>query len=138
MVSLERNIYILKQSNGTIWNFLFDNRLGIVYKILKGKMWSNYSTLTKATTGNFSVNLLPNDKICLVYEDLNGNLIMNLYDHKKWSSYYLIENDEKEKIDNYFKTLFYKDELFLFYSIYNKTTNILTIVSQLLNSEDNQ
>lgn len=137
MVSLERNMYILKQSNGTIWNFLFDKRLGIVYKILRGEMWSNYITLTKATTGNFSVNLLPNDNICLVYEDLNGNLIMNLYDHKEWNSYYLIENDKKEKIEIYFKTLFYKDKLFLFYSIYNKNTNMLTIVSQLVDERGN-
>lgn len=137
MVSLERNIYILKQSNGTIWNFSFDKRLGIVYKTLKRKMWSNYSTLTKATTGNFSVNLLPNDNICLIYEDLDGNLIMNLYNYKKWNSYYLIENDEKEKIDIYFKTLFYKNELFLFYSIYNKNTNILTIVSQIVDERGN-
>ncbi|GAA0084422.1 hypothetical protein UT300007_08610 [Clostridium sp. CTA-7] len=137
MASLEKNVYILKQSNGTIWNFLFDKRFGIVYKILKGEMWANYNTLTRATTGNFSVNLLPNDNICLVYEDLDGNLIMNLYDHKKWNSYYLIENDEKEKIDIYFKTLFYKNELFLFYSIYNKNTNILTIVSQLVDERGN-
>lgn len=135
MVSIEKNIYFLKQSDGTIWNFLLDEKLGIVYKIYKENKWTNITILTRKTTGKYSVDLLPDDTICLIYENFNGQLIMKLYANNKWSSYYIIENQSYKKIDIYFKTIFHKNNLLLFYSIYNKETNILTINSHIIDKK---
>ncbi|WP_300382058.1 hypothetical protein [Clostridium sp.] len=132
MASLKQNVYIIKQSEGTIWHFSYDKKFGIIYEICKNDIWSNYNILTKATTNNFSVDLLSNDDICIVYEDLDGNIILNLYDNIKWKSSYLIKNDKNSKIKIYFKTTFFKNSLLLFYSIYNSITNTLTIVSQII------
>ncbi|GAA0117911.1 hypothetical protein ACV3P7_09115 [Clostridium perfringens] len=132
MVSVEQNTYVLKQSDGTIWNFLYDEIFGIMYKICKRNVWSNYIVFTNKTTGKFSVTLLPNDNISIIYEDLHGSLIMELFDNTKWSHFNLLENEDNEKFDIYFKTLFLKNDLLILYSIYNKCTNILTLVSQII------
>ena len=132
MVSVEQNTYVLKQSDGTIWNFLYDEIFGIMYKICKRNVWSNYIVFTNKTTGKFSVTILPNDNISIIYEDLHGNLIMELFDNTKWSHFNLLENEDNEKFDIYFRTLFLKNDLLILYSIYNKCTNILTLVSQII------
>ena len=137
MTSLEKNVCILKQSDSTIWDFSYDKKFGLIYETCKGDVWSNYNVLTKTSTGKFSVDLLSNDNICLVYEDLDENIIINLYDNIKWKSSYLIKNDKKSKIKIYFKTIAFKNNLILFYSIYNSNTNILTIVSRLIDENGN-
>ncbi|WP_066895208.1 hypothetical protein [Clostridium nigeriense] len=137
MVSIEQNIHILKQSNGSIWNFLYDKRLGITYKIYEKNKWSNIYILTKKTTGKYSVSLLPNDTICLIYENLSRQLVMKIYTNKKWSYNYIVKNQEYDEIDTYFKAIFIKNDLLLFCSIYNKYTNVLTINSYIIDNKYN-
>lgn len=137
MVSLEKNMYILKQSDSTIWKFSYDKNFGIIYETCRKDIWSDYNILTQTSTGNFSVDLLKDDKICLIYEDLDGNLIIYLYDNIKWQSHYISRNNKKNKINIYFKTLSFKNDLILFYSIYNSNSNILTIASQLIDENRN-
>lgn len=137
MTSVEKNIYVLKESNGTIWNFLYDKRLGITYKIYEENKWSNISILTKKTTGKYAINLLPNDTIYLIYENFNKQLIMKIYTNKKWSSNYIVKNLGNDEVDIYFKTIFIKNDLILFCSIYNKDTNVLTITSYIFDNKYN-
>jgi hypothetical protein len=135
MISVEKNLYFLKQSDGTIWNFAYDKRLGIIYKIYRDDKWLNYSVLTRETTGKYSAELLPNDKICIIYESLTGQLIMKLFNNSKWKSHYLVNTSDNEKIDIYFKTIVNNNNLFLFYSIYNKDKNIVSIYSNLIDEK---
>lgn len=137
MLGLEKKMYILKQSDGTIWNFKYDRERGIVYKTYKGEIWSNYSILIKAAKEKFSVAMLPNDSICVVYEDLNGNLMLYIFNHINWKVYYLISNGQEDIFNIYFRTVLYKNRLFLFYSIYDKDSNKITIGFQTINGTGN-
>ena len=137
MVSVEKNMSFLKQSDGTMWNFSYDKSLGIIYKIYKENKWSDYNLLTSKTKGKYSVTLLQNDTICIVYENLAGEVIMKLYTNDKWTRYYIITNNDKGKIDINFKTIVYENHLFIFFSVYNKDTNLVTIYSNLIDEEGN-
>lgn len=137
MISIKKDMYFLKQSDGTILNFAYDERLGIIYKIYQEDKWSNYSVLTRETTGKYSAELLQNDKICIIYESLTGQLIMKLFNNSKWKSHYLVTTSDNEKIDIYFKTIVNNNNLFLFYSIYNKDKNIVSIYSNLIDEKGN-
>lgn len=46
MVITNRNSYVIKQSDDTIWNFSFDINQGIIYKFFKDNAWSEYYFLT--------------------------------------------------------------------------------------------
>ena len=135
MVSVEKNMSFLKQSDGTMWNFSYDKNLGIIYKIYKENKWSNYDLLTSKTKGKYSVALLQNDTICVVYENFAGEVIMKLYTNEKWNHYYIVTNDDKVKIDVNFKTIVYENHLFIFFSVYNKDTNLVTIYSNLIDEK---
>ena len=134
---MEQNMYILKQSDGTIWSFKYDIERGIVYKTCKGEIWSNYSILIKEAKEKFSATILPNDSICVVYEDLDGNLMLHIFNHINWKAYYLMHNCKEDIFNIYFRTVLYKNRLFLFYSIYHKGSNKITIVFQTIDGTGN-
>ena len=137
MISIEKDMYFLKQSDGTIWNFSYDKRLGIIYKIYQEDKWSNYSVLTRETTGKYSAELLQNNKICIIYESLTGQLIMKLFNNSKWKNHHLVNTSNNDKIDIYFKTIVNNNNLFLFYSIYNKDKNLVSLYSNLIDEKGN-
>lgn len=131
----EKKIYILKQSNGSIWNFLYDKNLGITFKIYEENKWSNYHILTRESTGKYSINLLADDSISVIYESFDKHLVLKIYTNQKWKTYKIFENDNADEIEIYFKTIIYKNNLVLFYSIYNRYSKDLTIVSSSIDNK---
>lgn len=100
-----------------------------LYKNYKNGIWSKYNIFVKEAKENFSAAILPNDTICIVYEDLNGNLMMYTFNGVNWKVYN-ITNNNMNIFNVYFKIILYKNYLFLFYSIY-KNSNKITIVFKL-------
>ncbi|WP_127836472.1 hypothetical protein [Clostridium prolinivorans] len=136
MISVKKNMYVLKQSDGTIWNFKYDRNKGIIYKNYKNGIWSKYNIFVKEAKENFSAAILPNDTICIVYEDLNGNLMMYTFNGVNWKVYNITKNNNMNIFNVYFKIILYKNYLFLFYSIY-KNSNKITIVFQTVDEKGN-
>ena len=131
----EKEMYLLKQSDGSIWNFIYDKNLRITYKIYKENKWSNYHILTRESTGKYSISLLANDNICVIYESFDKHLVLKIYNNKKWTSYDILENDNDDKIEIYFKTIINKNNLILFYSTYNRYSKDLTICSSSIDDK---
>ena len=75
MVLKDRNFYIVKQSDGLMWNFTYDDNIGIIYRVLKDNEDSFYDLLVGECRRNFSVLLFQNDDIYILYEDLCGNIL---------------------------------------------------------------
>ncbi|MEW9097006.1 MAG: hypothetical protein AB2417_18170 [Clostridiaceae bacterium] len=137
MIVKERNFYIIKRSNGVIWNFFYYKNIGIVYRILIDDQWSSYNILAKGYGDNFHIILLPNDNIYILYKDFIGNLTLKIHDGLKWSKEKIIQNFQNPMFDVDFKAVAIKNEVHIVYSILNKKSNNVTFFHQKIEDSIN-
>lgn len=128
----DNNYYIIKQSNGSIWKFFFKKNKGIVYKIFKNNVWSKSSVLSSTASKNFSVILFSDNKINVLYKNLNGSIIISKYSNRKWIDEELIKNSEDNLYVNYFKTIIEDTKIHIVFSVLDKKNDSITLFHQLL------
>lgn len=92
MITINRNFYLIKQSTDIIWSFSFRTDRGIIYKIFKENSWSEDYVLTKEASSNFSVILLPDDSINVLYQDLEGTIILSKHKEEQWNKQIIFTN----------------------------------------------
>lgn len=119
----EDNYYIMKASEGTVWNFTYNKKKGIVCRILKENQWSNYDILINECDKNFQVAMLPNEIIYLFYKDLSGNIKLKIHDKTKWKEGQIIQSIKNDIYEGSFNVTAFKDEIHIVYAILNKSTH---------------
>lgn len=127
--------HAIKQSNGTLWIFSYDENLGITYKILKENQSISCNSFIKNCKNNFSIILYPNDHIYLIYQELNGTIMMNIYNGVDWTVQEILENDESDTFNVFLKAILHNNKINIFYNILNKKTNNRTLFYQVLDEE---
>lgn len=132
----QRSSYVIKQSNGTTWNFSYSENTGIVYKFFEKSKWTSYQVVTDQGTENFSVVLLSDDRICVLYQDKIGHINLSMHDGNQWSDRQILKNEQKELFQIYFKAIAYKNQAHVIYSILNKQTRITTLFHQILDEKN--
>lgn len=126
----EKNFYILKPKEGTLWNFNYNKEAGIGYRILKENQWSNYTSIVKECNDNFKIALLENDYIYLIYEDFIGNMKLKFYDENKWCEEITIQSINKGMLQIDFNLVPDKNQVHIIYNILNKETSNRTLLYQ--------
>ena len=137
MVLKDRNFYIVKQSDGLMWNFTYDDNIGIIYRVLKDNEDSFYDLLVGECRRNFSVLLFQNDDIYILYEDLCGNILMCTYDGIEWSEGIIVVENNSDMYEVEFNAVLSNDEIYLFYSILDKNSEMRTFFYQVIDSKLN-
>ncbi|WP_291703296.1 hypothetical protein [Clostridium sp.] len=137
MVMTDRNFYIIKQSDGTTWTFSFKKDEGIIYKFFKENTWSDDHILTEEALKNFSVILLPDDSLNVLYQDSTGTIILNKYDGEQWNKQKILTNEKNEIFSIYFKTAVIENKIQIIFSIFNKANNTATLFHQILDEMNN-
>ncbi|PRR79935.1 hypothetical protein CLLI_06680 [Clostridium liquoris] len=130
MVVNKRNFYIIRKSNGVVWNFLCDENMGIIYRILIDDRWSDYNMLTNSYVDDFYIALLPNDFIYILYKDLSGNIMLKIHDGLKWSKEKIIQSFQNPMLEINFKSISLKNEIHIVYCILNKKSKNITMFHQ--------
>lgn len=131
------SLYIIKQSNGLIWNFAYEESTGIIYRLLEENSWTDYQVVTDKGTKNFSVVLFEDDNIYVLYQDIRGHINLIMYDGEKWSEQQILKNEKSEMFHIYFNTTVYENIIHIIYSILNKTTGSGFIFHQALDKKNN-
>lgn len=137
MIIADRNFYIIKQSDGTIWNFFYNKDKGIIYKFFKENTWSTHHVLTKKALKDFSVIILSDDSIVVLYENLNGTLVLSKYNDKAWNEEQIMKNSKTEIFSTYFKAVVHNNKINIVFSILNKKDNTVTLFHQIVDEENN-
>ncbi|MCY6370548.1 hypothetical protein [Clostridium ganghwense] len=137
MSLIERNFYTLKQSCRTIWNFTYKKNWGIIYKTFIDNKWSTYNVLVKECNKNFSALLLPDDRICVIYQDFLGNIILSIYNETNWSHHEILKKKNNTIKDVYLKILYSNNKIHIFYNIYLIQNNIRTLFHQTVDKNLN-
>ncbi|BCZ46690.1 hypothetical protein psyc5s11_27570 [Clostridium gelidum] len=136
-MTAQRNLYTIKQSDGTTWKFSFKEDAGIIYKLLKENTWSEHYTLAKEASKIFSVTLLPNDSINVFYQDFDGTIMLSKYDGNQWIKQGILTNEKNEIFSIYFKTAINENKIQVIFSIFNKENNTATLFHQILDEKNN-
>ncbi|AGK97887.1 hypothetical protein [Clostridium pasteurianum] len=137
MIISDRNFYIIKQSDGTTWNFFYNKDEGIMYKFFKETTWSDHHVLTKKALNNFSAIILPDDSIVILYENLTGGLVLSKYNNKIWNEEQIMKNSKREIFSTYFKAIVHNNEINIIFSILNKKDNTVTLFHQIVDEKNN-
>jgi|GEM_PF-1991809 Chromosome segregation ATPases len=133
----ERKFYVIKQSNGTTWNFCYNENTGIIYRVLNKNKWPSYHVVTDKSTENFSVVLLADDSICVLYQDTVGHINLSMYNGKEWSEQQILKNEQVEAFQVCFKAIVYENHIHIIYNILNKKNGIGTLFHQTLDGKNN-
>ncbi|MGV8980881.1 hypothetical protein [Clostridium sp.] len=127
-----RNFYIVKQADGTLWNFTYKDNFGIIYRIFHKNSWSTYNILVKNTSKAFSTIILPDDRICIIYQSSSGNLLLKVYSGDEWKEYSILHKKGNSVNDIHFKTIYASEKIQIFYSILQSHDNVRTLFHQSL------
>jgi len=136
MVMIDRNFYIIKQSDGTTLSFSFNKDDGIIYKFFKENIWSEEYVLANEALKNFSAILLSDDSINVLYQDLKGTLILSKYDGEQWNEQEILTNEKNEIFNIYFKTVVNENKIQIIFSIFNKKNNTATLFHHILDEKN--
>ncbi|MGH4138619.1 hypothetical protein [Clostridium sp.] len=127
-----RNFYIIKQADGTLWNFTYKDNFGIIYRIFHKNAWSTYNILVKKASKAFSTIILPDDRICIIYQSSSGNLLLKVYSGDEWKEYSILHKRGNSVNDIQFKTIYALEKIQIFYSILQSHDNVRTLFHQSL------
>ncbi|AGK97897.1 hypothetical protein [Clostridium pasteurianum] len=136
MILSNRKFYIVKQSDNTTWNFFYNKDGDIVYKFFKNNIWSDYHILVKKALNKFSVMLLNDDSIIVLYENLSGILILSKYNGKTWDKKQIVKNTKNKFFNMYFKAVANDNKINIIYSIFNKKDKIATLFHQIIDEKN--
>lgn len=136
IIMINRDFYFIKQSTGDIWIFYFRANQGIIYKTFKKNSWSEDHILTKNALKNFSVTLFQDNSINVLYQDLEGKIILSEYIEEKWNKKIILTNEKKDLFKIYFKTFVNRNKLQIIFSIFNKENTTATLFHQVLDEKN--
>jgi hypothetical protein len=127
-----RNFYVLKQADGTIWNFAYKDNFGIIYRTLEKDSWSRYSILVRNSTKAFSAIILPDNRISVIYQSTSGNLLLKLYVGNEWKDYSVLQKKNNSTNDIHFKIIYALDKIQILYSVLQSHDNMRALFHQSL------
>jgi len=127
-----KNFYIVRQADGTLWNFAYKENFGIIYRTYDKNSWSNYNILVKNTSKAFSALILPDNRICIIYQSTSGNLLLKVYLGDEWKEYSILHKKGNSVNDIHFRTIYSSGNIQIFYSILQSRDNIRTLFHQTL------
>lgn len=131
MTKEQINYYIVKQSNGTLWAFYYDEDDGICCMTHTHDAWSKKQIVYSNGTKNFSVYLDHQDNIYLFCQDVSGNIILYQYSSKGWESQVLLYSKNGFIDSLYFDTVIQGEDIYLFYNLKDPNSNRHALVQQI-------
>ncbi|WP_050606694.1 hypothetical protein [Clostridium niameyense] len=137
MEFLNNDFYTIRMSNKNLWNITYNSKFGIVYRQLINNKWSNASILEKQCNNSFTVLPLPKNKLCLIYQKTNGNIVMSVFSNKTWTHKKILKWKGTSIKKANIKAFYYHDTIHIFYSINLTSDSTQILFYQTINSKFN-
>lgn len=126
MYNSDSSQHILTQSNGTVWNFYQDEKLGLCYSTLTRKnSWSNPVSLFKNAYSSFYADIDQDDRFHLLFQDLQGNIIYAKLDGETFITVPVLNSKVPSLYDKKLHISLFKNSIFLFYVLQHEKSPFL-------------
>ncbi len=124
--------FIYKQSGGKVFNFYFDEKLGLCYSNLsKRNTWGEPTVLQKNIHNNFFMEMDQGDNFHIVYQDLSGNIFYSyMSSGGNIRTIPVLGSKSVSAYNKYFSVVPIRETVHLFYIL--KHNDMLMLVHQTL------
>ncbi len=132
MYNINNQQFVYKQSSGKVFNFYFDEKLGLCYSNLsKRNTWGEPVVLQKNIHNNFFMEMDHGDNFHIIYQDLSGNIF---YSHMSSGGNIktipVLGSKSVSAYNKYFSVVPIKEAVHFFYIL--KHNDSLMLVHQIL------
>ncbi|MCD3193961.1 hypothetical protein G8S49_00040 [Clostridium botulinum C] len=117
MKLLNDNFYTIRMSSNDLWNITYNKNLGIIYRQCIDKKWSNLFVLQKECNESFATILLPKNKLCLIYQNKDGNIVLSIYSSGQWEHKQILKWKGNKIKKAKLRALYIKNKIHIFYSL---------------------
>lgn len=127
MYDIKNKQYILKTSNGRVWNIFYDDKLGLCYSILtKRNTWADPISLKKDVHQCFYCDIDREDKIHIVFQDYHGNIFYSSIFDNKIDSTPILNSKSQSSYDKHLHLMPLKNSIHFFYVLRHNNASILS------------
>ena len=118
--------FILRRSNGDIWNFFHDERQGLCYSNLtKRSTWSNPVTLHKNANQHFHVDMDQEDNFHILFQDNQGNIQYSYLSEDSLRTVPVLNSKTPTVYNKHFFIVPFRNNIHFFYILQHDNSNLL-------------
>lgn len=126
MYNTSNRQHILTQSTGTVWNFFYDEKLGICYSNLtKRNNWANPVSLVKNAYKTFYADIDQDDKFHLLFQDAQGNIIYSRLESESIVNIPVLNSKIPSVYDKHLRIIPLKNNIHFFYVLQHENSPFL-------------
>lgn len=126
MYDADMQQFILRRSNGDIWNFFHDEKQGLCYSNLtKRSTWSNPVTLHKNANQYFHVDMDQEDNFHILFQDNLGNIQYSYLSEDSLKTVPVLNSKTPAVYNKHFYIVPFRNNIHIFYILQHDNSNLL-------------
>jgi len=131
MTNQKYDYYFIKQKDGKLLKFCYDNQQGICYQILMKQGWSEKLSIYKASFEYFCVLEEWDGKIHVFCQDICGDLILCTLEETEWKYKIILHMRYNVIMPIYIRAFFHSNDIHLLYNIVDNHTYSEVLIHQI-------
>jgi len=117
--------YVFKQSSGKVWNFYYDEKLGICYSTLtRHNTWSNPVIIQKDVHPPFYADIDEYDRFNILFQDKLGNILYSLIEDGEIKTVPVLNSKSPTAYNKYLYLVPMKNIMHFFFVLQHGTSSI--------------
>jgi len=130
MYSPSNKHYVLKLSNGKIWDIYYLSKLGLCYSILtKNGTWTEPVVLQQNIIPPFFADIDENDCFHIIFQDTHGNIYYSTLNGEKMKTIPVLNSKTPSTYNKYMSLVPFHNTTFLFYVLQHNNSGLLSYQS---------
>lgn len=110
--------YIFRQSSGKVWNFYYDEKLGLcISSLTKRNTWSEPISLQKNINPPFFADIDYEDNFHIFFQDKQGNIYYSLYNNENIKTTPVLSSKSLSPYDKHLQLVPYRNNIHMFFVI---------------------
>lgn len=127
MFSFNKKQFIFKQSSGKVWNFYYDEKMGLCYSILtRRNTWTEPVSVQKNIHPSFYADMDYEDCFHLIYQDNHGNIFYSKIENGNINAIPILNSKQPSPYDKHLFLIPGKNLIHIFFTVYYNDYNLLT------------
>lgn len=129
------NCFLIKKKNGTLWKIYYSQNNCIEYEVYEDNKWINKNILAESARNNFFVLLSTSDYVYVFFQDVSGNVVLNLFNDNNWNKKVIFKSKVPNSHNIKLSAVFIKNDIHVFYTVKSISNSGEALVHQICYDE---